>query len=239
MANVDARMNRLRRNGIALVGLTFGLLVLTSTASADGRFESRVRALRPAVSGLELKVIENAKKLELSNKTGGVVIVKGYDDEPYLRFLPSGVVERNSLSPATYLNVDRFGLREPPANAKAGARPRWTKVADGGTFTWFDHRIHLTVKGVPRELRNVTRPKKVFDWVVPLTAGGQSVRALGTLSWDPTPASSSSDGGFPAWLAILLGALAVLGVAALVLLRRRRGPSTADERDEKPAREAW
>jgi MYXO-CTERM domain-containing protein len=232
-------MNPFQRNGIALVCFALALLMLPSVALADGKFESRVRALRPPVSGLELKVIEGSRRLELVNKTGATVVVKGYDDEPYLRFLESGVVERNSLSPATYLNVDRFGLQEVPARAEAGARPSWTKVGDDGTFTWFDHRIHLTVKRVPRELRNVTRPKKVFDWEVPLTAYGRPVRALGTLSWDPTAPSSSSGGGFPAWIVAVLAALALLGVAVLVLLRRRRGRSVTEEPEKKPAREAW
>jgi hypothetical protein len=222
--------------------LTLGLLALPSTALAKGQFESRVRELRPPVSGLELKVIEGSRKLQLQNKTGGTVVVKGYDNEPYLRFQPNGVVERNSRSPATYLNVDRFGLQEPPASAKPGARPHWTKVAGNGTFVWFDHRIHLTVKRVPRELRNVTRPKKVFDWEVPLTANGGPVRALGTLIWDPTAASSSSSssGGFPGWIVAVLAVLALIAVVVVVSLRRRRrGPPATGRSEEKPAREAW
>src|SRR6266511_1367773 len=180
----------LRRGWTSVVWLTLGLLVFPSAAIADGKFDSRVRALRPSVPGLELKVIEGSKRLQLVNKTGATVIVKGYDDEPYLRFRSNGVVERNALSPATYLNVDRFGLQDVPPRAKAGARPSWKKVADNGTYTWFDHRIHLTVKAVPRELRNVKRPKKIFDWQVPLTAGGRPVQALGTLVWDPSSSSS-------------------------------------------------
>ena len=239
-ANVGASMNLFKRNGFVFVCMTLGLLVLPSVAMAAGQFESRVRALRPSVPGLELKVIEGSKRLQLVNKTGATVVVKGYDDEQYLRFRPNGVVERNALSPATYLNVDRFGAQEPPARAKAGARPSWKKVADNGTYTWFDHRIHLTVKAVPRELRNAKRPKKIFDWQVPLTAGGRPVEALGTLLWDPSSSSSSSSGGgFPAWIAVALGALALIGIAALAMLRRRRPASGAEKPEKKPEREAW
>ena len=232
-------VNISRGHRIVLACLVLGVLALVpASAAAKGQFESRVTALRPNVPGLDLKVIEGSKRLQLENKTKATVIVKGYDDEPYLRFRPGGVVERNALSPATYLNVDRFGLQEPPPRAKAGARPSWKKVADNGTYTWFDHRIHLTVKAVPRELRNAKRPKKIFDWQVPLTAGGRPVQALGTLLWDPS-SSSSSGGGFPVWIAAGLGALALVGIAALAMLRRRRGPPTAEKPEEKPAREAW
>jgi hypothetical protein len=226
------------RHRIVLVCLALGLLLVPPASAAEGEFESRVRALRPTVSGLELKVVEGAKKLELKNQTGATVVVEGYDGERYLRFRPNGVVERNVLSPATYLNVDRFGLRDIPARAKADARPSWSKVADGGSYRWFDHRIHLTVKSVPAELRNAKRPKKVFDWQVPLTAEGRPVQALGTLSWDPSSSSSSSD-GFPAWIAVALGALALVCIGALVVMLRRRRRPPPDKPDSKPAREAW
>jgi MYXO-CTERM domain-containing protein len=231
-------VNLSQRHWIVLLCLALGFLLVTpASGAAEGKFESRVRVLRPSVPGLGLKVVEDYKRLELENKTGGTVIVEGYDDEPYLRFRSNGVVERNALSPATYLNVDRFGAQDVPPQAKRGARPSWRTVADEGRYAWFDHRIHLTVKSVPRELRNAKRPKKVFDWEVPLTADGRPVQALGTLSWDPS--SSSSDDGFPFWIAVALGALALVGIAALALLRRRRPRPAAATEDEKPAREAW
>jgi hypothetical protein len=228
------------RRSVTVVCLALGLLGLAPAGAIAGQFESRVRALRPSVPGLGLEVIEGSRRLALENKTRQTVIVKGYDGEQYLRFQPNGTVERNARSPATYLNIDRFGAQVVPASAKPGARPSWKKVATNGSFVWFDHRIHLTVKRVPKELRDAKRPKKVFDWEVPLTVGGKPVRALGTLSWNPVSASSSSSGGgFPAWLAIALVVLALIAFAVLLIARRGRGGPRQKKTETKPPREAW
>ena len=62
--------------------------------------------------------------------------------EPYLRFLADGTVERNLRSEATYLNEDRQGAVDLPAQADHEAEPEWETVADDGTYAWHDHRIH-------------------------------------------------------------------------------------------------
>jgi hypothetical protein len=232
-SNVGVSVTPFEHHRIAGVCAILGLF-LVFPAGAAGKFESRVSALRPSVPGLTLRVVEGERKLELENKTRKTVVVKGYDDEQYLRFRP-GIVERNILSPATYLNVDRFGGQAVPPRARRGVRPRWSKVAAGDTYRWFDHRIHLTVKRVPRELRGAKTVKKVFDWEVPLTVDGRPVLALGTLSWNP---SSSSGDGFPVWIAVSLAALALIGIGSLVIFRRRRG-RPAGKPEKEPVSEAW
>jgi hypothetical protein len=212
------------------------LLAIPTAAEGKGEFRSAVRTIRPAVPGLELAVVHGDRRLTLRNETGRTVVVRGYDDEPYLRFQPDGKVERNTRSPATYLNADRYGGQPVPPGATPGVTPRWKAVADNGTFTWFDHRIHLTTKRPPGTIVNSSKPKKIFDWEVPLTVDGRRAQALGTLSFDP----GSSSGGFPAWLAVLIGVAVVLGGIALVVLARRRSrPEDSDTPDRNAPREAW
>jgi MYXO-CTERM domain-containing protein len=219
------------------IACLWALLAPTPPAAADeGHLESQVRKLRPSVPGLELSVVDKDKLLQLRNQTRRTVVVKGYDGEPYLRFKPDGTVERNLRAPATYLNVDRFGGQKLPSIADPRAPPRWKPVANGGVFTWFDHRIHLTLKRPPPELRNLKRTKKIFDWRVPLSVDGRPASAVGALVWKP---ASSSSGGFPTWLAVAIGALVVLALAALLVLRRRRPRPLGESQEQKPAREAW
>ena len=76
------------------------------------------------------------------------MVVKGYDDEPYLRFLPSRVVEVNTRSPSKYANEDRYALGR-PGPGELGRPAEWQTVSRDGRYRWFDHRIHLMEKGRP------------------------------------------------------------------------------------------
>ena len=78
--------------------------------AAAGRwaFARRSReSLRP-VDGLTLTILDADDRLELDNRSGKPIVILGYQGEPYLAFR-DGKVYRNSHSPATYLNDDRFG----------------------------------------------------------------------------------------------------------------------------------
>src|SRR4051794_39867836 len=140
-----------------------------------------------------MAVVGGDRFLTLTNKTGKVVLVKGYDDEPYLRFLASGVVQENRRSPSKYVNDDRFGLTPVPASANSDAAPVWRTVSRNGTYKWFDHRTHSMEKGIPPQVKDPAKRTKIFDWNVPMQVGGSRVLALGTLQW--VPESDSSGGG--------------------------------------------
>ena len=91
--------------------------------AADAGVVSTLEGVQPPASGLELEVAGGDRFLLLSNSTGKQVVVKGYDDEPYLRFLPSRVVEVNTRSPSKYANEDRYALRPVPPQADSQASP--------------------------------------------------------------------------------------------------------------------
>jgi hypothetical protein len=206
-----------------------------TAAAADATLSSEVRGIRPPAKGLELEVSGGDRFLLLTNGTGEQVVVNGYDDEPYLRFLPNRVVQVNERSPSKYANEDRYALRPVPEIANSDAPPSWREVSSNGSYRWFDHRIHLMEQGTPPQVKDESKRTKIFDWSVPLTVGGNRAQALGTLEWVP----DSSSGAAPL-LFVGLGVLALLvGAGAFLLIRRRRAGRPSGAASPKPAEEAW
>jgi hypothetical protein len=221
----------------AVAVLAVLLAVFGSTAPATAKnaaIVSEFQGTKPAVSGLDVQVVGGDKFLLLRNGTGKQVIVKGYEDEAYLRFLPSRVVQVNTHSPSKYANEDRYALRPVPPQANSDAAPRWQTVSRDGRYRWFDHRIHLMEKGTPPQVTDEGKRTRIFNWDVPMTVGGQDVKAVGTLDWVPASSSGTSPVVF---IGIAAAALAI-GAGVFLLMRRRRGGAPAGGRGE-PAEEAW
>ena len=221
---------------VAVVVLLCALWPALPARAADAGVVSTLEGVQPPASGLELEVAGGDRFLSLTNGTGKQVVVKGYDDEPYLRFLPSRVVEVNTRSPSKYANEDRYALRPVPAQASSDAPPRWQTVSRDGSYRWFDHRIHLMEKGTPPQVKDESKRTKIFNWDVPMTIGGQDAKAVGTLEWVPASSSGTSPLVF---IGIAAAALAI-GAGVVALARRRKGsaPAGAGGRGE-PAEEAW
>ena len=192
-------------------------------------FRSEVRALQPDLDGIDVQVVNFDDSLELQNRSGETVVVKGYSGEPYVRIGAGGTVEVNRRSPTYYLNDDRYaeGVTV-PAGATPKATPDWHTVDRTGRFAWHDHRIHWMAHTVPPQVKDEGKRTKVFDWTVPLTVGGRPAELAGTLTW-----VGRQDGGFPAAAGIALGLAAVGGLLLVATVRRRRRRSSA------PAKEAW
>ena len=147
---------------------------------------------------------------------------------PYLRFLPDGTVQENRRSPAAYLNEDRFAQVEVP---RLGAPRRSPALAarwlENGRYDWHDHRIHWMSKTPPKPVRE-DESRRVEDLRLEGAdrGGGTAGRIDGTLTW-----LGKDSGGFPAAAAVSLAAVALAGLALVVLVRRRRRP-TGDRQTE-------
>ena len=192
-------------------------------------YSSEVRAIVPAIDGLEAQILSSDDRIELRNGSDSVVIVEGYRNEPYLRFQPDGTVEVNRRSPAFYLNQDRFAQVEVPRTATPKAEPVWSKVATSGRYDWHDHRIHWMSNVPPKPVReDESRRAKIFDWKLPVSVAGQPAAIDGTLTW-----LGKDSGGFPLAAAISLAVAIVAGGALVVFVRRRR------ERGPRGPAEAW
>jgi hypothetical protein len=217
-------------------------LVAPSAASAhkgDPHYLSVVRAVAPSVPGLSVVMLNRNDRLLVTNHGPRTVVFMGYNKDPYLRFLPSGVVQRNVLSPSTYLNVDATGSNPVPASADEHAAPRWQTVSEDGKFEFHDHRIHWMGTQRPPVVTNPDKKTKVQDWAVPFRAGeGAPGAVTGTLYWTPL-----GGGGFPVGAIVALVLLAVGGGVLVVLVRRRRAATEEDSPDtddsSTESREAW
>jgi hypothetical protein len=229
----------LRRSAVVAGAALLALLAAAPAVAHQGNpnYRSVINAVTPAEPGLKLQVLNFDDRLQLDNRTGKTVTVQGYQREPYLRLRADGTVEVNRNSPAYYLNNDRTSTGKVPANARPGAAPDWRVVDRAGTYQWHDHRIHWMSAIPPKQVTDKSKRTKVFDWKVPVQVGAQRASVNGTLFWQPKPG-----GGIPAGALIALVAIAVVGLGAVFVVRRRRGeiedePAAAEGRE--PRAEAW
>ena len=221
------------RRPLAAVAAALALLATAAAAAHKGNpnFRSTITALTPATPGVSLDILSLDDRIELTNRSAQTVTVDGYNDEPYLRILPDGTVELNRMSPATYLNEDRFGAVKTPAFASADAPPQWQVVDRTGRYEWHDHRIHYMAKGTPPQVKDTSKRTKVFDWKVPVSVGARPGAINGSSSGSPRTTRARRSAAI-----VGLVALVLLGGGAVLLARRRRRAAAAE--DGEP-REAW
>jgi LPXTG-motif cell wall-anchored protein len=204
---------------VAALSALFALVLAPAAVAHQGNpnYRSVIDRVSPKVSGLRLQVLNLDDRLELQNTTGKTVTVSGYQGEPYARLLGDGTVEVNRNSPAYYLNNDRTSTGKVPANAKAGAAPSWQVVDRAGRFQWHDHRIHWMSAIPPKQVTDKSKRTKVFDWKVPVQVGSAKGSVDGTLFW-----AGTAEAGAPVGAIAGLGAIALLGLGAVFVVRRRR-----------------
>jgi hypothetical protein len=208
------------RSLVVVLGVLATLLVAgpavahVGGGAAGSDFAARVLAVSPEVPGISVRVLSFGDELEVVNTTGTDVEVPGYSDEPYLRIGPDGVW-RNANSPATYINLDRYGRTTLPADADPAAAPDWVQVSTEPAYVWHDHRTHwMSEELLPPEVAaDPTREHLVFEWVVPMAHAGTPVAVRGELTWNPPPSPWLV---WPAYAALA----ALAGAAGLVA----RGP---------------
>lgn len=195
-----------------MLPLVLGLAVLSATpAAADPAgptdFRSEVTGIVPAVDGIDASIRGGDSFLEVSVEPGHTVVVEGYSGEAYLQVLDDGTVQRNRLSAATYLNDDRKGEVDIPAEVKAAmeaeAEPEWETIGDGGTYAWHDHRVHWMAEVSPPVARGERVPGAYDPWRVPLTVDGTATHIEGTLTYESTTSPLP-------WAAIAVGTAGVL-----------------------------
>lgn len=211
-------MSTRRLAGAVLAGLVVAVAA-ASPAFADPAgptdYRSEVRAVEPPTPQVEATILGGDSFLQLQVEPGTEVIVVGYRGEDYVWFRTDGTVWENRNSPSRYLNEERFGGGAVPPNATPEADPDWEQVADGGRWSWHDHRAHWM-----QETRPFGRSTgdQILEAVVPLRVDGTDVDVTVTSTWLPAPSP------VPAWLGGILGAASA---AAALALRRRDLPAVA------------
>jgi hypothetical protein len=136
-------------------------------------------------------ILQFGVEVVVVNGTDTEVLVPGYSDEPYLRIGPDGVW-RNQNSPATYVNLDRFGLTSLPPGVDAEAEPEWEQISTEPQYVWHDHRTHWMAPNLlpPVVAADPSTSHTVAEWTVPLRYGDTDVAVDGVLTWSPPPSPS-------------------------------------------------
>ena len=109
----------------------------------SGATSYRSEVVDVPVEGVGWDVLAGDALLWARNDSDRELVVLGYQGEPYLRIVPGKGVFENQRSPATYLNVDRFGAGAVPPEAdprpsrpgtrsqRGAATPRTTTASTG------------------------------------------------------------------------------------------------------------
>lgn len=216
-----------RRLGSCIAGLCAVLATFPGTAAAHGGTDDATnyssRVISPGDPGLSWTVEGGDSLLELTNATGRVVVVSGYQGEPYLEFRADDTVWVNTRSPAHHLNATRYATTPLPPEADAGADPTWERVASDATHAWHDHRIHWMSPLVPEGVDAApTVDQRILSWSIPVSVAGSAAEATGELWWIAPE---------PWWPPVVVPGVVLLLAALAVVLRS--GP--VDEGSRWPA----
>lgn len=193
--------------GIVTVAL---LAVSAAPASAHTRtaettnVASRIVA-DPTPPGVEVTVYTGGLLVGITNELDTIIVVEGYDGEPYVTIGPDGVHE-NARSPAAWLNRAQYGDVAIPPDVDPNAAPLWRHVTSEPEWVWHDHRTHWMspqppafVDATPVALAAM-RAEFVGPighagdaagaftaWELPLTIDGQRLTVHGELVWVDPP----------------------------------------------------
>jgi hypothetical protein len=182
-------------------------------------YRSVVLGVVPQVPGIDVRLLDLGRRVELRNGTAQDVTILGYDGEPYLRVGPQGVFE-NRRSPAVYLNrlLPAGQQAVVPKTADPTAPPEWHRTGSGGVVRWRDHRTRWEGPTPPAVQADTSTQHVVSNWAINLDQTTSSAVVRGQIVWVPPPST------LPWWL--IAGALALL-TAAIGLTRRWGRPLAA------------
>lgn len=203
---------------LVAIGLVVALVVSRSgSQNPFANYVTKVDGITPALPGVTATAPYDGADITVTNTTDTVLVIDGYQGEPYLEITKSGVRE-NQMSPATYLNKEAF-INSIPTTVNAGDTPVWKSLGSADNAQWHDHRIHWMGATVPPVVqKDPHSPHLITQWSIPMRYGDTTATITGTLSYKPTSRVGT-------YLSIGLGGLvllAILGGTALMLWDRRR-----------------
>ena len=184
---------------------SYGMVQKSSTTPAAGlRIEVASGRVVPAVF--------------VENRSAEPVVVLGRDGEPFARIGPA-VTEVNLRSPL-WAEIEQAGGKDPSEEADAKAEPKWSKVADGPTWTWLELRAAAPKTDPPAAVIAQGKAVTVKNWSIPYLVGDRRLAIEGITEFVPIAAmrarAESGPGGTGAGGSDLPGYLGA-GLAAAVL----------------------
>jgi hypothetical protein len=156
------------------------------TGTEASNYRTTVHGIDQGTPGISVRAVAGGQ-LELTNRSGQEVLVRGYRLEPYLRVGPAGVFE-NQRAPSAYTNRFRTAPASIPSEFDPDAAPEWRRIGDGPSAVWHDHRAHWTGPDPPAVTDNPTALHVVVpNWQVPLRQGDRDMVVRGDITWVPGP----------------------------------------------------
>jgi hypothetical protein len=183
-------------------------------------YRTELSGVNPAVAGVAASVDPGGEWVELRVTGPGVVLVRGYTGESYLR-VTANSVEENQLSQTTYLNRALFADSVPTGTDTGSLAPSWKLIGTNGSVRWHDHRIHWMGQSRPPAVAaDPTRSHVVGSWTVHAVADTTPFDITGTVRWVGAPRGAFALRA--AWLMALAPAVLMAGLVAWHLTRQRR-----------------
>ena len=214
----------------------------------NGRFEYRPptgsygmvqKSSTTPATGLRIQVASGrvVPAVFVENRSPDPVVILGKDGEPFARIGPA-ITEVNLKSP-TWAEIEQAGGKDPSEEADAKAEPKWSKVADGPTWTWLEFRAAAPKADPPAAVIEQGKAVTVKNWSIPYLVGDRRLAIEGITEFVPIAAlraraeggpggTGADDGGsdLPLYAGVGLAA-AVLGAGIwLITSKIRNGSAT-------------
>ena len=146
---------------------------------------TKIDRLSRNVPGLEVRIVrDQADRLQVTNRTGREYRVLAQGGDAFIRIGPRGVLA-NVNSATWYRSGNPDGVAKPPTGVRLGGPPRWERISDRPTWTWFDHRLHPGTVQVGRESVDAQSRARLDDWTVPGRLGSQRLDVSGHVEYRP------------------------------------------------------
>ena len=191
----------------AALGLLFLAVGVAPVAAHGGRgplvagdYRATVRVV-PLIADLRVAVLEGDSRVWLRAPTGRTIIVEGFAGEPFLRVTDSGVWVNDRSPQAHVVGMARVAS---PMSLDPATTPSWRRIGDGPIAVWHDHRLAPPVD--PSSTGDA-----VGQFTIPLRVDGVADELVGVRVH-----------GTPPPLALLLGAVGLIGLAGLLAPSRGR-----------------
>ena len=107
----------LRFRAVVVGAALLALLAAPPALAHQGNpnYRSVISGVVPNVPGIRIQVLNFDDRLQLDNRTGRTITIRGYQSEPYARLRSDGTVAVNRNSPAYNLNTDRTSTATVPS----------------------------------------------------------------------------------------------------------------------------
>lgn len=148
----EGRPATVARVRFAVVSVLLGASVALEFAGISGTPATNMEAVIESVSprpadDVRVEIIGGEAYVRIRSE-GTRVVVRGYEDEEYLRIDTDGSTWVNTLSRTRAINAERYGRVSLDGEFSTTAE-KWVRRGSDGSVMWHDHRVHWMNPDLP------------------------------------------------------------------------------------------